>query len=180
MRIFKKYYYNMDNRKKIMVAGYIFQNFVSSDDLDKIENTRLMKLLYLVNFTYMIQNTHYDSFDKTPFEGFKYTAFENGPVERFVYSYIYDIRSALKHGFRFDKVSDVLSAEISSLNAAIAQVQETFGQRDTKWLVDFTHCMLTEWSRTTLSEEMTFSSGGYRTECRALEAYYNYYNGETK
>lgn len=168
----------MDNRKKILVAGYIFQNFVSSDDLDKIENTRLMKLLYLVNFTYMIQNNHRDSFDKTPFEGFTYTAFENGPVERFVYSFMPDIRSALKHGFRFDLVSSELDADLPLLNAAIAQVKETFAQRDTKWLVDFTHCMLTEWVRTPLSEVMTFMSGGYRTECRALEAYYNYYNGQ--
>lgn len=163
--------------EKILIAGYIFQKFVSTDNLDKIENTRLMKLLYLVNFTYMIQNGCYDSLARTPFDGFKYMAWENGPVEESVYSYMQDIRSALKHGFQFDKVTREFNAMKPALDNAIKQVDETFGKRDTRWLVDFTHCMLTEWERTPLFEQMTFSSGGYRTECRALESYYNSLNG---
>ena len=162
---------------KIAIATYVFQEIVTKDELKMIENTRLMKYLYLVNLTYLLQNDYLDTPAKTPFKDFKYTAYRNGPVEEYIYSYIQDIRSAILLG----EITPSISAEVKPrLDAAIQKVKDVFSKKETSWLVDFTHYMLTEWARTPLFEEMTFSSGGYRTECRALQEYYYYEAGQDK
>jgi len=160
--------------QKIPLAGYIFQQMVPEEEFDSIENTRLMKYLYLVSFTYLLEANHFDNFTNTPFRDFEYTAYRNGPVEDDIYSYMPDIRAAIRANFDFSRVLKITPAQKAFLNSAIKKVQDTFASKGTSWLVDFTHSMLSEWARTPLFKVMTFSSGGYKTECRALKDYYDY------
>ena len=164
---------------KLSTAIYVFRGLLTKAELANADRTRLMKLLYLTNIRYLADVPDCTPED-TPFAEYQYTAFPNGPLEEYVYSYIETIRRFILDGGDDSELSGELEHYRERLDAAIEDVKKYFVPKETSWLVDFTHNDLFEWARTNKKERLTFSDG-YGMECSALSDYLKFakpYDGD--
>lgn len=153
---------------KLSTAIYVFNGLLTKDELAEADRTRLMKLLYLTNISYLASMTAPTPLG-TPFAEYQYTAFPNGPLEEYVYSYLETVRSYVLDGV-MDGINKMMAPYQPFLNDAINQVKKYFVPKETSWLINFTHNDLSEWAKTAPKQLLAFN-GGYKEECADLLKY---------
>lgn len=157
---------------KLSTAVYVFNGLLTKAELAEADRTRLMKLLYLTNIAYLAPMAVPTPVG-TPFADYHYTAFPNGPLEEYVYSYIEKVRRYAQAEMLDDGIAKMMAPYKQTLDAAITQVRDVFVPKETSWLINFTHNGLSEWAKTEIKEKLAFN-GGYGKECADYRSYINF------
>ena len=154
---------------KLSTAVYVFDGLLTKAELAEADRTRLMKLLYLTNISYLASMAVPNPVG-TPFADYQYTAFPNGPLEEYVYSYIEKVRRYAQEGTMAIPINKLMAKYQPALTYAIAEVKKYFVPKETSWLINFTHNGLSEWARTEIKEKLAFNDG-YKKECADYLSY---------
>ena len=157
---------------KLSTAIYVFNGLLTKAELAEADRTRLMKLLYLTNISYLA-SMPVPTPVGTPFADYQYTAFPNGPLEEYVYSYIEKVRRYAQEGKMDTEITAEMANYQPTLNDAITQVKKYFVPKETNWLINFTHNGLSEWAKTGIKEKLAFN-GGYGKECADYKSYIDF------